>query len=1156
MNVQTSKRPMMVNSPIFHRVEKKCVVLGCVALAWIFFGTRAAAVTPWTLLVNTNNIIVVTNAAYGAVGNGVATNTGAIQSAINQAAKGGTTNGLSGGTVEIPAPGIYLCGPLNMSNCINLQIDAGAILRMLPLTNYPGTDISPPNFISGSSLHDLAITGSGTVDGQGLPWWIDSQTNAIAIRPLMVNFGACTRVLIQDVTCSNTPCQFFVIKGTAGNVTLQSVQIYAPDSGAPVNPSHNTDGLDLAETNALITGCTISTGDDNIAIGSSDSVSAYILVTNCTFGAGHGCSIGSYTAGGVSNLTVINCSFTGTQSGFKVKSMRGRGGLVQNCNYFNLTMTNVDWPVSFDSHYEFGLGQHTTLTPAFVANNAFTNPAPLTSTTPIIQNITVSNVTAVLSSTRPPFQIWGLPEALVSNIVFRSVNISSSAPYIPAVYNATNIQFQNCSFNLSASAPDMQFWNANLIFTNSPNGSAATNLWTFDGLTTNLLIYNGTTSNLVGNSFQLYNALGSLNNTNALDDGPLTLAASTFTVSNNFSLAPGTILNFVVGTNPVTLAVIGNLMLGGTNNIFAGPGFTNGTYTLMTYSGLLNGDLPVFGTVPGGYGCVFDTNTAGVVKLIVATAPASPTNLFATAANAVVALNWSASSAATNYNVKRSLTSGSGYATITSLAGTNYSDMQVTNGRTYFYVVSASNANGESTNSAEVSATPKAIVFNDLFAGSSLNSVLPSAPTATSASYQLISSKTWSPTPTIAAGHLKFGIAATGSGLIEAQALFASSPVTLAAVGDTLSLVVTFTNTTGLFAQTNYMGFGLYNSGQNAPVPVGLNGTATSGSVNTNNATGNAQTWVGYVGQLNFTNASSQILTRAAQNGTANNNQELLTTGSSASYSNPGGITVGTAASTASVVLSANSLYTDVLTITLTATNTLAITNSLYSGTNAGGALLSQFGAVASGSAYLTNSFDALAIGWRAAIATAPTAIDINNISVSTGITASPVLPPPAPASLQANATNLLINLNWNSVASATNYNLKRGTTNNGSYPTIFSGLTATNYSDANVTNAVNYYYVVSAVGAGGESTNSLQANAVPLPSNQPTNIVLSVSSGQMQLSWPQDHLGWRLQIQTNSLTNGLGTNWVTVPNSTNVIATNIVINPTNGSVFLRMIYP
>jgi hypothetical protein len=161
----------------------------------------------------------------------------------------------------------------------------------------------------------------------------------------------------------------------------------------------------------------------------------------------------------------------------------------------------------------------------------------------------------------------------------------------------------------------------------------------------------------------------------------------------------------------------------------------------------------------------------------------------------------------------------------------------------------------------------------------------------------------------------------------------------------------------------------------------------------------------------------------------------------------------------------------------------------------------------------------------------------------------------PAPTNLIASATNLQVNLSWNPVAGATGYNLKRGTVS-GDYPTIFGGLTATNYADANVTNTVNYFYVVSTTGAGGESTNSLEATAVPLPSNQPTNIVWQASGGQMQLSWPQDHLGWRLQAQTNAPDQGLATNWFDVTDSQSTNNIFLPIDPGNGSVFLRLVYP
>jgi hypothetical protein len=69
----------------------------------------------------------------------------------------------------------------------------------------------------------------------------------------------------------------------------------------------------------------------------------------------------------------------------------------------------------------------------------------------------------------------------------------------------------------------------------------------------------------------------------------------------------------------------------------------------------------------------------------------------------------------------------------------------------------------------------------------------------------------------------------------------------------------------------------------------------------------------------------------------------------------------------------------------------------------------------------------------------------------------------------------------------------------------------------------------------------------------------MQATNGKLQLSWPPDHQGWRLQIQTNPLAAGLApnpTNWATVPNSTNVMATNVMINPANGSVFLRLVYP
>lgn len=87
--------------------------------------------------------------------------------------------------------------------------------------------------------------------------------------------------------------------------------------------------------------------------------------------------------------------------------------------------------------------------------------------------------------------------------------------------------------------------------------------------------------------------------------------------------------------------------------------------------------------------------------------PGAPTNLTATAGNAQVSLSWTASSGATSYNVKRSTTSGGPYSNIaTGVTSTSFTNTGLTNGTTYFYVVSGVNSSGESPNSNQASATP------------------------------------------------------------------------------------------------------------------------------------------------------------------------------------------------------------------------------------------------------------------------------------------------------------------------------------------------------------------------------------------------------------------------------------------------------------------
>ena len=239
-----------------------------------------------------------------------------------------------------------------------------------------------------------------------------------------------------------------------------------------------------------------------------------------------------------------------------------------------------------------------------------------------------------------------------------------------------------------------ELFNAKVSFTNS---SPATSQISLDGITTNSF----------GNNLAFYNSLATLSNTNALDDGPLTLGDTIFTINNDLTLFPSTVLNFTLDTNANQMAVAGNLRLGGTVNVTGGNGFAGGTYTLLTYAGNLDGNIPSLGSTPAGFTYAFDTNTFGQVNLIVTPpTPGVPATLVASPTNLAINLSWSPSINATSYNLKRGTASGV-YPTIFSgLTATNYTDANVTNGVTYFYVVSAINSFGESANSLQVSATP------------------------------------------------------------------------------------------------------------------------------------------------------------------------------------------------------------------------------------------------------------------------------------------------------------------------------------------------------------------------------------------------------------------------------------------------------------------
>jgi fibronectin type 3 domain-containing protein len=137
------------------------------------------------------------------------------------------------------------------------------------------------------------------------------------------------------------------------------------------------------------------------------------------------------------------------------------------------------------------------------------------------------------------------------------------------------------------------------------------------------------------------------------------------------------------------------------SNSFTDTGVTNGTKYFYVVSAVNSG------------GESANSSEVNATPAAPAVPPATPTGLQVTAGNAQVSLIWNASTGATSYNVKRSTVTGGPFSTtLASPTATNYTDSAVTNGTTYFYVVSAVNASGESANSAQASATPAGVAPN------------------------------------------------------------------------------------------------------------------------------------------------------------------------------------------------------------------------------------------------------------------------------------------------------------------------------------------------------------------------------------------------------------------------------------------------------------
>jgi polygalacturonase len=305
---------------------------------------------------------------------------------------------------------------------------------MLPMGTYPGTTA----FLTSNNAHDIALTGSGTIEGQGQAWWNALTATPTLTRPQEVSFGNSTRVLIKGIRLQNPPEEHIWVKGdtdvTITGITIQTLAV----SGQ--HAPNNTDGVDIGANGVFFCGNSVACGDDNVAMSGTN-----IYVAYSNFGVGHGCSIGSITEKGVSSLTVDHVTMNGTTSGIRMKSARDRGGLVQNLSYTNMTMTNVQTPIFITSYYPT------------LPTDPTTDPAQaVTATTPFWENITIKNLTVTGSPNAGI--LWGLPEAQISNVTFDNVSIQATTGM--EIYHATGISFINGSKITVTTAPAAKSFDA------------------------------------------------------------------------------------------------------------------------------------------------------------------------------------------------------------------------------------------------------------------------------------------------------------------------------------------------------------------------------------------------------------------------------------------------------------------------------------------------------------------------------------------------------------------------------------------------------------------------------------------------------------------------------------------------------------------------
>ena len=333
----------------------------------------------------------------GGVGDGVTLNTEAFENGIKKLQK---MPG-KGGRLTVPQ-GVWLTGPIQLKDNIELHLDKNAIILMSPDKSL-FVDAKKPDGkclvgIKASKRKNIAITGEGIIDGNGDHWrpvkrnkvsdvewnkyknviggitkgegkselfypWnavggypnIDATPEKQEMRRVdLIRFESCENILVQGVTVQNSP-KFHIHPCFSKNVIIDGVTVRCPWN------AQNGDAIDFSDVNVgLIVNSTVDAGDDGLCMKSgnykadapANGCEDILIQNNTVFHAHGGFVLGSETQQAMRRIVVRNCRFSGTDSGLRFKSGLGRGGKTEQMFIQDIVMTDIkDEAIVFQCDY-------------------------------------------------------------------------------------------------------------------------------------------------------------------------------------------------------------------------------------------------------------------------------------------------------------------------------------------------------------------------------------------------------------------------------------------------------------------------------------------------------------------------------------------------------------------------------------------------------------------------------------------------------------------------------------------------------------------------------------------------------------------------------------------------------------------------------------